>query len=73
LADMMRSASARIVESDFDPGLPQLWSNFRRFGFCISSDFSSLKVGVVSSTDFFVNVPVPPNQVTAASRHLSEF
>jgi hypothetical protein len=37
----VRSASARFVERNFDPGLPQrvLWSNFRRLGFCNSSDF----------------------------------
>jgi hypothetical protein len=31
VADMMRCASARFVERDFDPGLTQrvLWSNFR--------------------------------------------
>jgi hypothetical protein len=44
---VMRSASARFVERDFDPGLQQrvVWSNFRRLGFCNSSDFSSLEVG----------------------------
>jgi hypothetical protein len=33
VADMMRSTSARFVERDFDPGLPQrvFWSNFLRF------------------------------------------
>jgi hypothetical protein len=61
VADMMRSASARFVERDFDPGLPQrvLWSNFRRLGFCNSSDFSSLGVGFEDFADYFANVPVP--------------
>jgi hypothetical protein len=60
VADMMRSASARFVERDFDPGLPQrvLWSNFRRLGFCNSSDFSSLRVGVKDFSDYFANDPV---------------
>jgi hypothetical protein len=50
VANMMRYASARFVERDFDPGLPQrvLWSNLHRLrlGFCNSSDFYFLGVGV---------------------------
>jgi hypothetical protein len=59
VADMKRSASVQFVERDFDPGLPQrvLWSNFRRLGFCNSSDFSSLGVGVEDFADKFANVP----------------
>jgi hypothetical protein len=53
---MMRSDCARFVERDFDPGFPQLLSNFRRLGFCNSSDFSSLGVGVEDFVDFFANV-----------------
>jgi hypothetical protein len=46
--DMMRSASARFVERDFDPGIPQR----------VLSDFSSLGVGVEDFADYFVNVSV---------------
>jgi hypothetical protein len=72
VADMMSSASAQFVERDFDPGLPQrvLWSNFRRLGFCNSSDFSSLRVGVEDFSDYFANDPV---QIPAASGHLGGF
>jgi hypothetical protein len=57
VAEMMRSASTRFVQSDFDPGLPQrvFWSNFRLFGFCNSSDFSSLGVGFEDFADYFAN------------------
>jgi hypothetical protein len=63
VADMMRSASARFVE-------PQrvLWSNFRRLGFCNSSDFSSLRVGVEDFADYFANV-----QILAGSGTLVDF
>jgi hypothetical protein len=69
VADMMRSASARFVERHFDPGLPQrvLWSNFRLLGFCNSSDFSSLLVGVEDFADYFANVPVSSVQILAVS------
>jgi hypothetical protein len=69
---MMRSASARFVEKDFDPGLPQwvLWSNICRLGFCNSSDFSSLGVGFEDFADYFANVPVPSVQIPATSGHL---
>jgi hypothetical protein len=72
VADMMSSASARFVEREFDPGLPQgvLWSNFRRLGFCHSSVFSSLRVGVEDFSDYFANVPV---QIPTASEHLGGF
>jgi hypothetical protein len=68
VTDMMRFASARFVERDFDPGLPQrvLWSNFRRLGFCNSSEFSSLGVGVEDFADYYANVPVPSVQILAA-------
>jgi hypothetical protein len=39
-----------------------LWSNFRRLGFCNSSDFSSLE----DFADYFANVPVPSVQIAAA-------
>jgi hypothetical protein len=69
VANMMRSASARFVERDFYPGWPQrvLWSNFRRLGFCNSSDFSSISVGVEDFADFFANIPVPSIQIPTAS------
>jgi hypothetical protein len=72
---MMRSASARFVERDFEPGLPQrvLWSNFRHLGFCNSSDFSFSEVGVEDFADYFANVPVLSFQVPAAAGHLSGF
>jgi hypothetical protein len=75
VADMMRSASARFVERDFDPGLPQrvLWSNFRLLGFCNSSDFSSLLVGVDDFADYFANVPVSSVQIPAVSGLLGGF
>jgi hypothetical protein len=75
MADMMRSESARFVERDFDPGLPQrmLWSNFRRFGFFNSSDFSSLRVGIEDFADYFTNVLVPSVQIPTASEHLGGF
>jgi hypothetical protein len=62
MADMMNSASARFVERYFDPGLPQrvLWSNFRRLGFCNSSDFSSLGVSV-EDLDFRFVILISPN------------
>jgi hypothetical protein len=65
VADMMRSASAWLVYRDFDPGLPQriLWSNFRRLGFCNSSDFSSLEVGVEDFADYLANFSVPSVQI----------
>jgi hypothetical protein len=65
VADMMRSASARVVERDFDPGLPQrvFWFKFRRLGFCNSSDFSSLGVSVEDFGHYFANVPVPSVQI----------
>jgi hypothetical protein len=68
VAEIMRSASARFVERDFDPGLSQrvLLSNFRRLGFCNSSDFSSLGVGVEDFADYFANVPVPAVQIPTA-------
>jgi hypothetical protein len=43
------------------------------FGFCNSSDFSSLGVGVEDFADFFANVPVPSIQIPAASGHLGGF
>jgi hypothetical protein len=72
VADMMRSASDRFNERDFDPGLPQrvLWSNFRCLGFYNSADGSSLGVGVENFADYFANVPVPSVQIPAASGHL---
>jgi hypothetical protein len=75
VADMMRSASARFVERDFDPGLPQrvLWPNFRRLGFCNSTDFSSSGVGVENFAGYFTNVPVPSVPIPAASWHLGGF
>jgi hypothetical protein len=56
VADMIRYVSARFVERDFDPGLPQrvLWFNCRCFGFCNSSDLSSLGVGVEDCADYTV-------------------
>jgi hypothetical protein len=75
VADMTKSASARFVIRNFDPDLPQrvLWSNFRRLGFCNSSDFSSLGVGVEDFADYFANVPVPSIQIPAALGHLGGF
>jgi hypothetical protein len=75
MADMMRSESARFVERDFDPGLPQrmLWSNFRRFGFFNSSDFSSLRVGIEDFADYFANITLPSVQIPTASEHLGGF
>jgi hypothetical protein len=75
VADMKRSAFARFVERDFDPGLPQrmLWSNYRRLGFCNSSDFPSLGVGVEDFADYFANFPVPSVQIPTASGHLDGF
>jgi hypothetical protein len=72
VADMVRSASDRFVERDFDPGLPQrvFWSNFRRLGFCNSS---SLAIGVEDFADYFAYVSVPSVQIPAASGHLDGF
>jgi hypothetical protein len=74
-AGMMRSTSARFVERDFDPDLPQrvLWSNFRRLGFCNSSDFSSLGVGVEDFADYFANIPVPSVQIPTTLEHIFGF
>jgi hypothetical protein len=71
MADMMKSASAQFVERDFDPGLPQrvCWSNSRRLGFCKSSDFSSLGVGIEDFAEYLDNVPVPSVQIPTASEH----
>jgi hypothetical protein len=75
VAGMMRSASARFVETNFDPGLPQrvLWFNFRRLGFCNLSDFSSLGVGVEDFVDYFVNVLVSSVQIPTALEHIGGF
>jgi hypothetical protein len=75
VASMMRYTSARFVERDFDPGLPQrvLWSNFHRLGFCNSSDFSSSGVGVEDFTDYFANVPVPFVHIPTALENLGGF
>jgi hypothetical protein len=72
VADMMRSAYARFVERDFDPGVLQrvLWSNFLRLRFCNSS---SLGVGVEDFADYFANVLFPSVQIPAASGHLGGF
>jgi hypothetical protein len=72
---MIRSASVRFVEKNFDSGLPQrvLWSNFRRLGFCISSDFSSLRIGDEDYADYFANVLVPSGQIPTASEHFGGF
>jgi hypothetical protein len=55
--------------------LPQrvLWSNFRRLGFCDSSGFSSLGVGVGDFADYFANAPVPSVQIPTALEHIGEF
>jgi hypothetical protein len=50
-----------------------LWYNFRRLGFCNSSDFSSLGVGVEEFADYFANVPVPSVQIPTALEHISGF
>jgi hypothetical protein len=70
---MMRSVSARFAKRDFDPGLPQLvlWSNFRRLGFCNSSDFSLLGVGVEDFADNLANDPSV--QIPDASGYLGGF
>jgi hypothetical protein len=50
-----------------------LWSNFRRLGFCDSSDFSSLGVGVGDFADYFANVTVPYVQIPTALEHIGGF
>jgi hypothetical protein len=62
-------------ETVFDPGLPQrlLWFNVRHLGFCNSSDYSSLGVGVEDFADYFVDVSVASVQIPAASRDFDEF
>jgi hypothetical protein len=57
------------------PGLTQrvFWSNFRRIGFCNSSDFSSLGVGVDDFIDYFVNVRDPFVRMPTASEHFGGF
>jgi hypothetical protein len=67
VADKMMSASARIVDREFDPGLPQ------QVFFYYSSDFSSLGVGVDDFADFFANVQVPSVQIPAAPEHQGGF
>jgi hypothetical protein len=74
VADMMRAASARFIERDFDPG-PQrvLWPNFRCLGFYNSSDFPSLRVGVKDFADYFAYVPVLSVHIPASLGHLGGF
>jgi hypothetical protein len=75
VADMMRSTSARFVERDFDPGKPQrvLWPNFRRLGFCNSSNYSSSGVGIEDFADYFAHVPIASVQIPAATGHFGGF
>jgi hypothetical protein len=49
--------------------LIQVWSNFRRLGFCESSDFSSLGVGVDVFADYFSASVQRPT----ASEHVNGF
>jgi hypothetical protein len=45
----------------------------RRPGFCNSSDFSSLAVGVEAFADYFANIYVPSVQIPSASEHVGDF
>jgi hypothetical protein len=69
IADMMNSAFPDLLT------LPQrvLWFSFRRLGFCNSSNFSSLGVGVEDFVGYFAHVPVPSVQMPTASELFGGF
>jgi hypothetical protein len=48
-------------------------AQLRRLGFCNSSDFSSLGVGVGDFADYFANVPVPLVHIPTSTEHLGGF